>query len=185
VYAASSCADCKLRANCTKAAQGRRIKRYPEDEARDALRIVMQHPQARRIFSRRKAIVEPVFSGLRCQQGLDRFRRRGLKAVRREFALHVMAYNLSRAVALLRALFFYFDVVLHSLDQVAYCFLTASRKLFSACTANHHLAQPCCCHPAETFCDTLYRPKHNKLKGHSAAPSVARRLPDRSRSCRP
>jgi Transposase DDE domain len=56
VYAASGCMDCKLRANCTKAAQGRRIKRYPEDEQREALRLVMQHRHARRIFSQRKAI---------------------------------------------------------------------------------------------------------------------------------
>jgi len=100
VYMTSSCAGCPLRASCTTAAQGRRIKRYPEDEQREALRLVMQHHQARRIFSQRKAIVEPVFSGLRGQQGLHRFRRRGLPAVRREFALHVMAHNLSRAVAL-------------------------------------------------------------------------------------
>lgn len=105
VYGATSCAGCHLRANCTKAAQGRRIKRYPEDERRESLRLVMQHPQARRIFSQRKAIVEPVFSSLRSQQGLNRFRRSGLRAVKREFALHVLAHNLSRAVALSRALF--------------------------------------------------------------------------------
>jgi hypothetical protein len=122
VYAASSCADCKLRANCTKAIQERRIKRYPEDEQREALRLVMRHRQARRIFSQRKAIVEPVFSGLREQQGLDRFRRRGLKAVKREFALHVMAYNLARAVALLRALFFLFYAALRSLRGAACAF---------------------------------------------------------------
>ncbi|HKR40434.1 MAG TPA: hypothetical protein VJU59_12275 [Paraburkholderia sp.] len=44
------CGDCHLRANCTKVAHGRRIKRYPEDEQREALRMVTQHPQARRIF---------------------------------------------------------------------------------------------------------------------------------------
>jgi hypothetical protein len=57
--------------------------------------------QARRLFIQRKAIVEPVFSRLRCQQGLNRFRRCGLKMVKREIALHVLAYNVSRAVALL------------------------------------------------------------------------------------
>ncbi len=101
VYGTTACKDCHLRANCTKAAQGRHIKRYPEDEQRQALCLVMTHPQARRIFSQRKAMVEPVFSSLRCQQGLNRFRRTGLQAVTREFALHVLAHNLSRAVALL------------------------------------------------------------------------------------
>ncbi|EQB98223.1 hypothetical protein B738_26187 [Photorhabdus temperata subsp. temperata M1021] len=34
-------------------------------------------------------------------QGLERFRRKGLSAVKLEFTLHAMAYNLSRAVALI------------------------------------------------------------------------------------
>jgi hypothetical protein len=93
VYGATACGDCHLRANCTKAAQRRRLKRYPEDEQREALRLVMQHRQARRIFSQRKAIVEPVFSSLCCQQGLNRFRRSGLQAVKRKFALHVLAFS--------------------------------------------------------------------------------------------
>ena len=122
VYGATTCGDCHLRANCTKAAQGRRIKRYPEDEQREALRLVMQHPQARRIFSQRKAIVEPVFSSLRSQQGLNRFRRRGLQAVKREFALHVLAHNLSRAVALSRALLTLLYAVLRGLHEVAHRF---------------------------------------------------------------
>lgn len=140
VYATSSCADCPLRANCTKAAQGRRIKRYPEDEQREALRFVMGHRQARRIFSQRKAIVEPVFSSLRGQQGLDRFRRRGLSAVRREFALHVMAHNLSRAVALLRAMVFYFYAVLYAVRASQYAFSNACRAS-QACAHNHNLVR--------------------------------------------
>lgn len=130
VYAALSCTDCKLRANCTKAAHGRRIKRYPEDEQREALRLVMQHRLARRIFSQRKAIVEPVFSSLRAQQGLNRFRRRGLQAVKREFALHVMAYNLSRAVALLRVLFFYFYAVPYALRESRIRFFDRMPRFF-------------------------------------------------------
>ena len=104
LYGTTACGDCTSRTNCTKTAQ-RRIQRHPEDTQRDALRQVMQQEQVRGIFGQRKAMVEPVFSHLRGKQGLNRFRRRGIKAVTREFALHVMAYNLSRAVALLRAIF--------------------------------------------------------------------------------
>ncbi|WP_168787589.1 transposase [Paraburkholderia aromaticivorans] len=127
VDGATTCGDCHLRANCTKAAPGRRIKRYPEDEQREALRLVMQHPQARRIFSQRKAIVEPVFASLRSQQGLDRFRRRGLQAVKREFALHVLAHNLSRAIALLAALFVLY-AVLRRLGQAVHDFPERARQ---------------------------------------------------------
>lgn len=51
-------------------------------------------------------MVEPVFSALRQQQELSRFRRRGLAGVKRELALHVLAYNLARAVALSLHCFF-------------------------------------------------------------------------------
>ena len=100
VYACNACTDCPLRHACTRSVKGRRIKRYPEDEARLALQAVMTHPNAQAVFRQRKAMVEPVFSVLRQQQGLSRFRRRGLVGVKREFALHALAYNLTRAVAL-------------------------------------------------------------------------------------
>lgn len=99
-YATAACSDCALRSACTRDARGRRITRYAGDEAKDALREIMAHPQAQRVFRQRQAMVEPVFSALRRAQGLDRFRRRGQGGVRREFALHILAYNLSRAVAL-------------------------------------------------------------------------------------
>jgi len=99
VYAPASCDGCALRQRCT-AAQVRKIKRYPEDCARDALRQVMQQPAAQQVFRQRKAMVEPIFARLRGRQNLNRFRRRGLTAVTREFALHALAYNLARAVTL-------------------------------------------------------------------------------------
>ncbi len=103
LYGTAACENCASRPQCTKKKR-REIQRHPEDLAREALREVMQQRQVRGIFCQRKAMVEPVFSHLRGKQGLNRFRRSGLKAVKREFALHVLAHNLSRAVALLRAL---------------------------------------------------------------------------------
>lgn len=97
-YSTSTCIDCPLRSQCTRAKNGRRIKRYHGDEAKDALREVMQHPNAQKVFRKRQGMVEPVFSSLRLGQALNRFRRRGLKGIKREFALHVLAHNLSRAV---------------------------------------------------------------------------------------
>ena len=104
LYATTACASCAHKAACTKRAQGRRLKRYASDEAKDALRAKMQQPQARERYVKRQAMVEPVFSHLRYQQGLNRFRRKGLSGVRLEFSLHALAYNLSRAVALGRFL---------------------------------------------------------------------------------
>lgn len=100
-YQTTACGHCALQARCTRARHGRKVKRYAGDEAKEALRMVMAQPQARRIFGQRKAMVEPVFSSLRQRQGLNRFRRRGQAGVRREFALHILAHNLSRAIALM------------------------------------------------------------------------------------
>lgn len=104
VYLSPACGQCAIKSQCTAQKQ-RKITRLPQDTERDALREVMRQPQVRRIFSQRKAMVEPVFSHMRTKQGLQRFRRKGIDAVKREFALHAMAHNLSRAVALLRAIY--------------------------------------------------------------------------------
>ena len=64
----------------------------------------MEQSKVKAIFAQRQAMVEPVFSNLRGKQGLNRFRRKGLPAIKREFALHAIAHNISRALALLRAL---------------------------------------------------------------------------------
>lgn len=103
LYATAACAHCPVRAHCTSSKSGRRIKRYAGDAAKDALRAKMCDPRVRQWYRQRQGMVEPVFSQLRGSQGLHRFRRNGLKAVRVEFALHAMAYNLSRALALARS----------------------------------------------------------------------------------
>lgn len=99
-YGTSACGTCVQKSQCTKSVRGRRIKRYRGDQAKDALRLKMQEPAIRQRYKQRQAMVEPVFSVLKLRQGLRRFRRRGLKGVQTEFALHAMAYNLSRVVAL-------------------------------------------------------------------------------------
>lgn len=99
-YATQACSSCPLRDRCTKRKR-RVIERTRATELREGLARVMAQPQARARYVKRQAMVEPVFSHLRGQQGLRRFRRRGLAKVRLEFLLHIMAYNLSRAVAAL------------------------------------------------------------------------------------
>jgi IS5 family transposase len=102
-YGGAPCQHCELRDQCTSNPRGRTVKRYEDDEIKDALREVMRHPAAQREYSRRKGMVEPVFSELKGLQGLQRFRRRGLDKVRLEFALHATAHNLRRLVALTQA----------------------------------------------------------------------------------
>jgi len=98
-YGTKDCAGCLQHDKCTKATAGRKINRYPQDEHKEALRLVMQQYQAKKRYSYRKAWVEPIFSMLRGNQQLNRFRRKGLEAVKLEFSLHVLAYNIGRPVA--------------------------------------------------------------------------------------
>jgi hypothetical protein len=95
-YGGADCARCELAKHCTTAASGRTVKRYDGDELKEALATVMKHPAARARYKRRSVIVEPVFAGLRAL-GLQRFRRRGVRRVRAEFALYCIAYNVWRA----------------------------------------------------------------------------------------
>jgi len=104
VYGGAPCVACPMRARCTRGAEGRQIKRYPCDAAKEAMRATLADPAGRARYNKRAGMVEPVFAHLKENQGLRRFRRRGLAKVRLELMLHLAAYNLSRAVvALARA----------------------------------------------------------------------------------
>lgn len=137
LYGTTACTHCARRADCTTT-KARHIRRHPEETLRDALRQVMEHPQARVIFSSRKAMVEPVFSHLREQQGLNRFRRKGLQQVKREFALHILAHNLSRAVALLRGISTHFSAVYGRLGVVASIFPKVLTRLMRHFEPDQH-----------------------------------------------
>lgn len=100
LYQTLACATCALKSQCTTGENGRGIRRYEGDEAKEALRFVMKQEGARRAYAHRQAWVEPVFSELTGVQGFKRFRRRGLPRVKMEFALHVCAHNLCRLMAL-------------------------------------------------------------------------------------
>jgi len=100
-YATAACPSCASRAQCTRGAQ-RTVQRTQGQEIKQALRQVMLQPGAKREFAKRKAMVEPVFASLRERQGFNRLRRRGLARVSLELRLHLMAYNLGRALAYIR-----------------------------------------------------------------------------------
>jgi hypothetical protein len=102
-YQATGCAQCPLRDRCTENVKGRSVKRYTDDEYKDAMNEVFEQSAAREHYRHRQAMVEPVFAELRERQGLKRFHRRGRIRVAAEFALHCIAYNLKRMVALAAA----------------------------------------------------------------------------------
>lgn len=101
------CNDCRLNSKCTDNKKGRTIERYEVDELKEAMVKVFENERARRVYGKRRAMVEPVFAHIRERQGLNRFSRRGLKKVSVEFSLHCIAYNLKKAIRLeARGLFY-------------------------------------------------------------------------------
>lgn len=63
----------------------------------------LRSPAGRRMYARRKALVEPVWGVLKQQRGMRQFRLRGLAKVGIELALSAMAYNLTRLQRLTKA----------------------------------------------------------------------------------
>lgn len=98
-YGTRACKDCPLRTQCTSSATSpRKIGRHEGQEFKDAMVQVFQQPAARKRYARRSQTVEPVFAELKERQGLKRFRRRGTRGARLEFALHCLAFNLKLGV---------------------------------------------------------------------------------------
>ena len=98
-YATPACRSrCTIRANCTASTE-RRIKRWEHEEVIDAMQARLDRwPDAMRV---RRRTVEHVFGTLKDWMGRSHFKTRTLKNVGTEASLHILAYNIKRATALL------------------------------------------------------------------------------------
>ena len=96
VYAAhaADCRACPAFGRCTTSQRGRRIEVSLHADALAAHRHWMQTAEARDAFRRRKQLIEPVFGIIKEQQAGRRFLLRGLEAVRSEWTLLAVAFNL-------------------------------------------------------------------------------------------
>ena len=77
-------------------ARGIGKSQHLRDPEHRRMRKRLRSPSGRRIYGKRKSIVEPVFGVLKQQRGLRQFRLRGLDKVGTEFTLAAIAYNLTR-----------------------------------------------------------------------------------------
>jgi transposase len=93
----SACQACALKPHCTPAKE-RRITRWEHEAVIEAMqRRLDREPRAMRI---RRQTVEHVFGTLKAWMGATHFKTRRLKNVAGEMSLHVLAYNLKRAIAI-------------------------------------------------------------------------------------
>jgi transposase len=94
----SSCASCALKPQCTPSKM-RRVTRWEHEAVIEAMQQRLdRHPTAMRV---RRATVEHAFGTLKAWMGATHFKMRTLEKVQTEMSLHVLAYNLKRAIAIL------------------------------------------------------------------------------------
>ncbi|MBO0718668.1 MAG: IS1182 family transposase [Rhizobiales bacterium] len=97
-YWSSNCGTCAIKARCTPSQQ-RRITRWEHEAVIEAMqRRLDEWPDAMRL---RRSLVEHVFGTIKDWMGRAHFRTRRLANVGTEMSLHVLAYNLKRAIAVL------------------------------------------------------------------------------------
>jgi hypothetical protein len=97
-YWTNACEGCALKAYCTPGKQ-RRISRWEhEDVLERAQERLDRRPDAMIV---RRSTVEHPFATIKAWMGATHFRMKTLKHVATEMALHVLAYNLKRVMALI------------------------------------------------------------------------------------
>ena len=91
----NQCALCPLQSKCTTA-NAKRIKRWEHEAVLDAADAELKkHPDAMR---QRKQMVEHPYGTIKHWMGSPHFLMKRLPNVRTEMSLHVLAYNLRRAI---------------------------------------------------------------------------------------
>ena len=97
-YWTNACRHCALKPRCTTGPQ-RRITRWEHEHVLEAVqRRLDENPQAMR---QRRETVEHPFGTLKMRMGATHFLMKRLPKVATEMALHVLAYNLTRALNIL------------------------------------------------------------------------------------
>jgi transposase len=97
-YWSSACPTCLMRSACTTS-KYRRIGRWDREEVFDRVQQRLdQMPEAGRV---RRQTVEHTFGTLKAWMGATHFLTKTLPRVRTEMSLHVLAYNLKRAMQMM------------------------------------------------------------------------------------
>ena len=98
VYMTYQCSSCPLQSQCTTS-HAKRIKRWEKEDILDAAdALLKQNPDAMR---QRKRLVEHPYGTIKHWMGSTHFLMKRLPNVQAEMSLHVLAYNLRRAINVL------------------------------------------------------------------------------------
>ena len=98
LYRCQAFQECRQRKRCTKSRQGRSLTLNAYDDQLRAMRTKLDSPHGRRIYGRRKSMVEPVFGHIKVGLGFCQFHLRGLLKVGGAFALVCIAHNVRKII---------------------------------------------------------------------------------------
>jgi len=98
VYWTNRCGSCPLKADCTTGSE-RRIKRWEKEHILDIAAAELR--RERDAMRQRKALVEHPFGTLKQAMGATHFLTKRLPSVKAEMSLHILAYNMKRAIKVL------------------------------------------------------------------------------------
>jgi len=97
-YTTKACGSCQLKSRCTKA-KYRVISRWEHEYVMEAAQKRLdENPQAMRL---RRETVEHPFGTMKMRMGATHFLMKRLPKVASEMALHVLAYNMTRAMSIM------------------------------------------------------------------------------------
>lgn len=96
-----ACTGCKLRSKCMRNPEGksRQVRIFHGKHSgsiTDRMRNKIDTPEARKTYSKRLGIVEPVFGNIRAHKKLDRFTLRGKPKVNIQWLLYCIVHNIEK-----------------------------------------------------------------------------------------
>lgn len=96
---AAECGACELSPRCLKRGAGRRwlvVGEVPRENYAKAMRHKIDTEEARKMYSRRMGIVEPVFANITATKGMRRFTMRGRSKVRIQWLYFCLVHNIEK-----------------------------------------------------------------------------------------
>jgi len=106
IYRCRHCRKCRYFGTCTKTTHGREIKIYDNTDQIYKMRNKLDTADGKRIYGRRKVIVEPPFGNIKHNLRFRQFLLRGLKKVNAEFMLIAIVHNIQKIAKFLKKLLF-------------------------------------------------------------------------------
>lgn len=96
LYRTAACRTCAVRAQCTKAKLGRKLRRWVHEEVLDRLKARIRAQPA--LLKQRKELAEHPFGTIKLNMDQGYFLLKGMKKVTTEFSLTVLSYNFKRVL---------------------------------------------------------------------------------------